>query len=191
MLVIAGDVCPVHDHEIHFQRNWLRTAFYYWACVQPFEHVVWIAGNHDFVCEQPGWHAEGDERIVYLQDNGVEIDGVAFYGTPWVPNLPGWAFYADPPTLQERVDVIPGKLDVLISHGPPASLHDRVTSGMCVGSDPLASRLHRDPPRLTIVGHIHEAWGRTEIGEGRHVANVAYVDEMYEVRPNAAMTFEL
>ncbi len=46
------------------------------------------------------------------------------------------------------------------------------------------------PPRLCLFGHIHEGYGLWA-RETTTLANVAYVDELYEVRPGAARVFEL
>ena len=59
----------------------------------PHPEIVWIAGNHDFACQSEGWAAGG--RGTYLLDSGTEAAGLSIHGTPWVPNLPRWAFYAD------------------------------------------------------------------------------------------------
>ncbi len=187
VLVIAGDVCPVVDHRIERQRAWLGGSLYPWLEELPHAEVVWIAGNHDFVCETGGWEAGG--RGHYLLDERLELAGVSFYGTPWVPNLPQWAFHASEAELQERSRSIP-QVDVVVSHGPPCGYGDRVLGKGPVGSRALLDRLAAVPPRLCLFGHIHEGHGRWQRGETT-LANVAHVDELYEVRPGAAQVFEL
>ena len=44
VLVIAGDVCPISDHAIPFQEEWLRGAFPEWLASLPHDEIVWIAG---------------------------------------------------------------------------------------------------------------------------------------------------
>jgi 3',5'-cyclic AMP phosphodiesterase CpdA len=50
VLVIAGDVCPIEDHSVEFQDRWLKETFAAWLDSLPHAEVIWIAGNHDFVC---------------------------------------------------------------------------------------------------------------------------------------------
>ncbi len=187
VLVIAGDVCPLVDHDRPAQQRWLEGSFYPWLGELPHPEVIWIAGNHDFVCDQTGFVAGG--RGHYLRDGGVELRGISFHGTPWVPNLPQWAFHADDEELHERAARIP-QVDVLISHGPPRGFGDRLSSGVLVGSEALLERIRQVPPRLCVFGHIHEAHGCWQRGRTA-LANVAYVTELYEIRPNASQVFEL
>lgn len=187
VLVVGGDVCPITDHEIGFQARWLRDELYPWMDSLPHAEIVWIAGNHDFVCQTDGWEPGG--RGHYLLDSGIELGGVSLHGTPWVPKLEGWAFHATDERLAEICAAIP-PVDVLISHGPPLGIGDRLWNGALAGSPALLERLDADPPRACVTGHIHEAHGRWTHGS-TDVANVSHVDVHYEVRPEAWAVFEL
>jgi len=187
VLVIAGDVCPVTNHEINFQERWLIEVFPQWLESLPHPEIVWIAGNHDFVCQRPGWAPTGRGR--YLLDERTEVAGLSFYGTPWVPKLRGWAFFATDEELAERSATIP-QVDVLISHGPPLGYGDLLARGGRAGSEALTKRLGEVPPQLCVFGHIHEDPGEWQLGETK-LANVAHVDIRYEVRPGAARTYDL
>lgn len=94
VLVIAGDVCPTESHTRRYQLTWMLDVFLPWLDRQPVEHIVWLAGNHDFLMEEPPDEVLASSRVRYLQDEAIEIDGVRFWGTPWVrPVVPGsWAF---------------------------------------------------------------------------------------------------
>lgn len=187
VLVIAGDVCPITDHEVSFQQRWLQGVFPAWLDALPHEQIVWIAGNHDFACQRPGWSPSG--RGHYLRDGDAEVAGLSFYGTPWVPNLRGWAFYATDDELAERAAAIP-QVDVLISHGPPLGFGDLLARGGRAGSKALLVRLDEVPPQVCVFGHIHEDHGSWRYGE-TELANVAHVDIGYQVRPGAARVFEV
>jgi len=187
VLVIAGDVCPLADHTVPFQSTWFKEAFYPWMDALPHAEVVWIAGNHDFACEEKSWLPGG--RGAYLLDSGAEAAGLSFHGTPWVPNLKRWAFYGDNETRRAKVALIP-PVDVVVSHGPPRGTGDRLVGGGDVGCRYLAARLEEVPPQLCLFGHIHEGYGLWERGSTT-LANVAYVDELYEVRPDAARVFDV
>lgn len=187
VLVIAGDVCPVYDHGTSFQARWLARDFYPWLERQPHGEIVWIAGNHDFVCQLVDWRPDGPGH--YLRDTGADVAGLSFYGTPWVPKLPSWAFHADPEELRARTERIP-QVDVLVSHGPPLGIGDRLARGGHAGSASLLERLDEAPPQLCVFGHIHEDPGTWRRGQTT-LANVAHVDVHYRVRPSSAQTFEI
>ena len=186
ILVIAGDVCELDDHVPGVQARWLEARFYPWMEALPHAEVVWIAGNHDFTCEQAGWEPGG--RGHYLRDSGVELGGLSFYGTPWVPKLRMWAFYAPDEELARRCEAIPA-VDVVVSHGPPLGYGDRLVGGKRAGSPALLERLEQTEPRLCVFGHIHEDPGTWQLGP-TELANVAHVDERYVLRPGAAQVFE-
>lgn len=193
VLLIAGDVCPMDSHQENHQRAWLRNQFSEWLNELPAERIIGIAGNHDFALQK--YKGLGDELPwEYLEDSSLDLDGLKVYGSPWVPNLPAWAFYGDAPTLREKVDAIPDDVDILITHGPPDGILDRVLYGINVGSSALASALrYRIKPRLHVFGHIHESHGREKLeGDDHNVifANVSIVDENYTER-HKPMEFEI
>ena len=104
-----------------------------------------IAGNHDLTFE-PETYAEtaaahnerlcaGDVEEVsqaarsalrsatYLEDSGVDIQGVRVYGSPWQPEFFDWAFNLPRgPALAEKWSRIPAGVDVLPSPATHAIL---------------------------------------------------------------------
>lgn len=187
VLVVAGDVCPLEDHSVHYQREWLEECFYPWLESLLHPEIVWIAGNHDFACQSEGWQPGG--RGTYLLDAATTAAGLSFYGTPWVPKLHRWAFYAGDEERSAKLEHIPA-VDVLVSHGPPLGHGDRVIDGRRAGCPFLAARIEATSPRLVVCGHIHEDNGTWDLG-ATTIANVAHVDERYAVRPGAAMAFDI
>lgn len=197
VLVHAGDICPdfpskVEKYDLvdkggYEQANWLDSTFRAWLNhVGPeFKAVIAIAGNHDFVFE----HSQlvPDLPWTYLKDSSVTIDGVKFYGTPWVPGLPRWAFYGNDETLSQKRAAIPHDTDVLISHGPPYGYGDKCgpgafSAGQRVGEEQLAEAIKYVKPVATICGHIHGDHGRHTIRVRDlplPVYNVSMVDEDY------------
>lgn len=134
--------------------------FLNWMGRQPFAYKCFVPGNHDF-------YVQDDQRTVELMcvergiklliDRSVEIMGIKFHGSPWVPNLQGWAFYGDSATLTNKFMKIPDDTRVLITHGPPAGILD--DCGIHVGSTELWHRLQEVRPDVHIMGHIHEGYG--------------------------------
>lgn len=187
LLLIAGDVAPdppdLFDSvqkSTHVQRKWLREDFAEWLDEVPAEEKVWIAGNHDYVCEEGGFRRTAEQLPAhYLQDTSIELFGYKIHGTPWVPNLPGWAFYADDAFLAAATRIIPEDADIVISHGPPNGYGDQVLRGSHVGNPTLTSWISKNQPELVVCGHIHEDHGRWEMGDTTLI-NASYVDVRYQ-----------
>src|SRR5580658_8754431 len=76
LLLIAGDVCPVSNHAIDFQAAWLAAEFRQWLKCVPARKSVFIAGNHDFVFEQRSGFLPPSFPATYLQDSGIEWEGL-------------------------------------------------------------------------------------------------------------------
>jgi Icc-related predicted phosphoesterase len=180
LLLIGGDICPFDGpHDAEAQRAWLDSTFRAWLDAIPAEHIIGIAGNHDFVFEADRhptdlpWH--------YLQDETLEVDGCVIHGTPWQPEFFDWAFnLATEEAMAEKWALIPDTTDILLVHGPPAGLGDRTSRGERVGSTSLRDRITEIRPRLVVSGHIHEDYGVRELGD-TVVVNASLVDELYEL----------
>ena len=127
----------------------------------PHREKVVVAGNHDFLFESEPERARellGD--VIYLQDSGVRVAGLEVWGSPWQPWFHDWAFNLPRgAALGEKWALVPEGLDVLVTHGPPFGVLDRVWDGRRVGCEELARALERIRPRLHLFGHIHEAYG--------------------------------
>lgn len=191
-LLIAGDICPDFPRDgshLTRQADWLDTTFRKWLATTSGQ-VVAIWGNHDFVGERPALVPDLPWRL--LQDSGVVVNGLRVYGTPWVPGLPRWAFYASEEALADRAEWIPDGLDVLMTHGPPYLFGDFIPtsqkqqtkygnfSGVNVGDPSMNEAIERARPRITICGHIHEARGHYVVAGEQELWNVAAVNGFYE-----------
>lgn len=185
LLLIGGDVCPVKgDHNHHVQRNWLRDIFGPWMESLPAKDIVWIAGNHDFAAEQPGFIRNVANELpgIYLQDTITQVNGLWIYGTPYVPNLPGWAFHGDNDYFRRSADQLP-ECDIVLAHGPPLGILDEVPGRMFggdihVGAPHMSEAYERIGPKHVVFGHIHEGYGRLE-KDGTVYRNVAHMDGAY------------
>ena len=190
LLLVAGDVCPVSNHRLEYQRWWLEGPFAEWLERTEAGAIVGIGGNHDFIAQKdPGLM----RRLpwTYLCDETTEAAGLTIHGSPWTPTFMDWAFMEDDDQLAARWARIPEETDVLVTHGPPFGHGDLVIDGHHGGSETLLARLEELPQlRLHVFGHIHEAGGsRTQIG-GAKLANVSYVD--FDYRPaRPASVFDL
>lgn len=99
-----------------------------WLGRQNHTYRVIIAGNHDWCFEQyPDQARKLVTNAVYLQDSGVELDGVRFWGSPYTPAHLNWAFNKERGKgIAEHWAQIPPNTDVLITHGPPHGVLDMV-----------------------------------------------------------------
>lgn len=181
LLLIAGDIAPIFDHDLHFQSRWLSTDFRYWLQALPAEQIVYIAGNHDLVFQQIPELVPKDLPAVYLQDSGFAWRGLKIWGTPWQPWFFDWAFNLFEPDLKQKWDLIPDNTDILLVHGPPYRHGDGIPErqGMRhAGSPSLLEKVLAIKPRLVVFGHIHEGRGEWKIGE-TVLANVTILNEAY------------
>jgi Icc-related predicted phosphoesterase len=89
LLIIAGDI-TARDRDDEWVEYWN------WLSIQQYEKIVYIAGNHDALCENPQriaallknealpksrWASE----IEYLYDNGITIEWRETEDTKWGP----------------------------------------------------------------------------------------------------------
>jgi len=190
VFIIAGDISCMEDHSSRYQNLWFASNAWMWLenliLSEICGYILLIAGNHDFGIESENGQVAMrhlPKRVTYLQDEGIEIDGKTFWGTPWTEFLPRWAFQANTDgEAKEKLKDVPANLDVLISHGPPnGGYGDRLKyNGGYVGSLPLHECIIEKKPKIVICGHIHEGFGSYQMENGTDVYNVSYLDEMYE-----------
>jgi len=158
-----GDVL-VHAGDISMEGD-LRDveAFDAFLGTLPHRHKIVICGNHDFCFEREPLAARSRIRhATYLEDAGLVVEGVKFWGSPWQPWFFDWAFNLQRgPEIAEKWALIPDDTDVLITHGPPRGHGDRTTHGDDAGCDDLLRRIEEIRPKAHIFGHIHEGYGVT------------------------------
>lgn len=156
-------------------------AFDRWLASQPHRHKVVIAGNHDFAFErQPQAARSALKSGHYLEDSGVELEGLKFWGSPWQPWFFDWAFNLQRgPELAARWALIPEDTDILVTHGPPAGHGDLTSRGDRAGCVDLLERIRVVKPRLHVFGHIHEGYGQSREGSTRCV-NASSLNLAYE-----------
>ena len=134
--------------------------FLNWYIKLPYAHKIFVTGNHDLCL----WEAEGIEdlpnNIYFLQDSGVEIDGIRFYGIA----------YNHPETL------IPHETDIVVIHEPPVMILDE-SVGIHWGNAPLRNRIMEVKPRYHLFGHSHGGYGTVK-QDNIVFSNAALLDDM-------------
>jgi Icc-related predicted phosphoesterase len=186
-LLIGGDVCP--DFMSADQFRWLDVAFRSWLDKlhnQGVDRIVGIAGNHDHTF----MNRAGIDSLylpwTYLQDETTYLEGHNVFGTPWVPTLRAWAFYAEDHKLRDVFDGIGTSTDIIISHSPPLGYGDMTDvyhGSTHAGTKFLNDAIKRVEPKFVICGHIHEARG-AYMHDDTAIFNVSAVDENYDLRDN-------
>jgi len=186
VLLHAGDVSS-RGLKSEVQR------FLDWFSSLDYAYKIFIAGNHDFFFEEASKEeidAMIPDNLIYLNDSGVEIEGIKIWGSPVQPWFHDWAFNRKRgPEIQKHWDLIPSDSDIVITHGPAFGIHDRLVSGMPVGCEDLLPTLQRIAPKVHLCGHIHEAYGERQVGETLFL-NASILNVRYEIA-NVPIEFEL
>lgn len=163
-----------------------------WLGSLPHRHKIVIAGNHDWAFQDEPEQARALlTHAIYLQDSGVEIEGMRFWGSPWTPTFMHWAFMLDRgKPLRDAWGLIPDNTDVLITHGPPQGIGDTsCIGGSNVGCRDLLDRIDELRLKAHIFGHIHEGYGSYQ-RDDTTLINASTCTERYEPT-NPPVIFEL
>ena len=145
-----------------------------WFHRQPHPVKIVVAGNHERCFEDQREKAEAllGPEVHYLQDSGMDLEGLRWWGSPWQPSYRDWAFNLPRgKALRERWALIPNDTDILLTHSPPRGTGDRGPVGGRDGCEELALRVNEVRPLLHLFGHIHQDGGLWE-GSAMTSANV-------------------
>jgi Icc-related predicted phosphoesterase len=141
--------------------------FLEWFSSLPHKYKIFIAGNHDFGFQyrdkvlQETLKDLQEKNTYYLEDSGIEIEGIKFWGSPWTPPFYNWAFMAGEKEIREKWEMIPRDTNVLITHGPPKGILDlTLYGGENVGCPVLREEISNlKDLKIHAFGHIHEEYG--------------------------------
>ena len=140
-------------------------SFLRWYGTLEIDNKILIAGNHDEIAYSWGYEKMKEVcnayHIDYLQDSGIEIEGIKFWGSPMSAEYGSWSFMANDFELDQYWQKIPDDTNVLITHGPAYGVGDYVFQDITepnVGSRTLEMRI-RDLKKLShhFFGHIHDS----------------------------------
>ena len=186
VIVHSGDCSNYKDPYKNEQevRNFIE-----WYKHVPVVNKIYVAGNHDTSIEKRFISRENftDNGIVYLENEGITIDGIKYWGSPNTPSFNDWAFMKARHKLYKTWEAIPDDTDVLITHGPPKGILDLSTDvkhnlEMC-GCSALRKRVEKMNLKAMCFGHIHNSEGITNQG----IARIGGRDTIYS---NAACVFD-
>ena len=156
ILICAGDACEgFNQTDLH--------DFFAWYTSLPAKLRIFVPGNHDHIFNQEPTRAQHliPGGVVYLEDEGMEFDGIKFWSVPARPYLKAPA-------------TIPAGTDFLITHGPANSYLDRDR-----GCKQLFLSVASAHPKYHIFGHVHEEGlqRKSRLG-GTTFLNVSYFEEL-------------
>lgn len=188
------------ESEVKSFMDWLKN-----DVLPKYRYVVFIAGNHETAHQFKAKQAREwlrpylSDRLIYLQDSAVVIDGFKIYGSPWTPQFGyGYGFNEVRGRISKHWEKIPADVDILVTHGPPTGYGDKVVDVVevnhpieywkvikedwiqSVGCDELFNAICKIKPQLHVFGHVHQGYGvydgRDEL-EGCILVNAAACGE--------------
>ena len=159
---------------------------------------ILVSGNHDvnFVSKPEMTKTLLNRRCHYLQDQELVIDGVTFYGMPFLDIIrePNIQSLLTPDYVSDEVDrradyykTIPEYTDVLITHHPPSiSELSQTYDGFDLGCPILLDAvLNRVKPKIHSFGHVHTAYGMKKID------NTVFINAACGEKLNQPILFDL
>lgn len=187
VLIHCGDISNIGEHE-------QIEDFVKWFAGHPHRHKIFIAGNHDKSLDSKFPRSSSDNEwlknlhkkindlgLHYLENSGVDILGVKFWGSPITPDFfpDYWAFNCPRgDKIKKYWDMIPMDTDVLITHGPPEFKLDWIKRGQYVGCADLRYAVEMIKPKFHLFGHIHESNGIEQMVDTTFV-NASILNERY------------
>jgi Icc-related predicted phosphoesterase len=139
----------------------------------PHRHKIVVGGNHDHrLAHDPVKARLQLSEAVYLVDEFVVISGIKIYGAPWQPifNDRACDAFALPrgKALQEKWEMIPPDVDILVTHAPPAGILDQ-DGPVSHGCSDLTAAVAARKPRYHVFGHIHSNHGMIQSGATMYI----------------------
>lgn len=180
----SGDIL-LHAGDISSKGNPAEIDdFLSWFEKQDYKYKIFIAGNHDFFFEDnkaTQIAALIPDNIIYLNDSGIEIEGLKIWGSPISPWFYDWAFNRRRgKDIKKHWDLIPADTDILITHGPAHGILDLTTGKIRAGCEDLLHKIKEIKPKIHLSGHIHEGYGAVK-KFGTHFINASVLNERYEM----------
>lgn len=156
ILISAGDACEgFNPADLEDFSDWYTSI--------PAKLRIFVPGNHNRIFNQEPARARNliPGGVVYLENEGIEFDGIKFYSVPARPYL-------------KTPVTIPSDVDFLITHGPAYSYLDRD-----LGCKNLFLSVASARPKYHIFGHVHEeGLQRKAMLGGTTFLNVSYFEDL-------------
>ena len=176
MIIHCGDFTSIgQSHEIMNFMKW-------YSNLNQYKYKICCAGNHEILFETNRVLAleEIPKNVIYLEDSGINIEGLNFYGSPVQLPFMNWAFNRPEEKLIEHWKAIPDNTDVLITHGAPYGIMDfGVYTNHHTGSLSLYWEvMNRIKPLVSMFGHVHSDYG-VKVIENTTFINASNLNDDY------------
>lgn len=169
LIIHAGDATNRGEHNE-------LAPFLNWFSQQKSKYKVYVPGNHDFYAERNPEKTRlmcEDRGITLLIDEGVALEEITLWGSPYTQYFGDWAFQAYPGEgMLKHWTLMPPKIDILVTHSPPYQILDRGMLNENIGCYYLFYKILEIKPKVHIFGHSHDSHG-SHIFDGIHFYNVA------------------
>ena len=164
--------------------------FLNWYSSLPIKHKILIFGNHEYFLydlylknELDNFFKENYPNINYLQDSSIIIEGIKFYGTSWITDLPKDAFVKkNEIELNEVFKKIDFDTNVLITHTPAFKTLDYVNKENVGSTSLLKCIKNLKNLKYHLHGHIHECYGIKDNGNYKTI-NGSFLDYLKNNEP--------
>ena len=181
----AGDIL-IHSGDATNLGTFKEAEYFFeWFNNRPFNHKIFVPGNHDFLFEESktNWEDLLDENTYVLINDSIVIEGILFHGVSYQPAFLHWAFNLGEPDLQKEWEKIPDDVDVLITHSPPFGILDKNSFFENCGSKSLFDKISKlKNLKANLFGHIHEDAGDKIINEVLYI-NASFLENGIKTNP--------
>lgn len=195
LVCICGDISPLYIQANTIKmKKWLFDKFKPWCESLSCDKVLFIAGNHDWICNDIDFMQTifpKDDKVTYLfhenyiytSKNGKEY---SIFGTPYCKLFGNWAFMKLDSKLAELYSDIPNNLDILLVHDQAYGYGDILeigstpwADGSHIGNKELTKAILNKQPKYMFTAHLHTTTHDcVEIGSTKRY-NVSIKDEKY------------
>ena len=204
VLVLCGDIVHLeYQRSESLSLDWYSHEFAEWVKALDCNKVIMIGGNHDFFLYEQGkgrlntlFERICGDKLVYLEDELYEYEGITFYGCPWCTGPINWAFCPGETrrvrtvfSIDEFYNKIPN-CDILLTHQPPSVGNVGVSyfwdahAAQNWGSDRLRFAIKDKKIGVHFFGHVHSGEHNLTLyptlGCETKFYNVSYLDEQYK-----------
>jgi Icc-related predicted phosphoesterase len=170
----AADIVIHCGDESTHGNAWLNEpeARQFFACFssRDIPRKINVPGNHSTAVERQLIRADEYPQVNFLIHDGLELDGLKIFGSPFTPRFHDWAYMKKRTQLDAVWQSIPDDTDILITHGPPKGVLDITRDFdskqlVQVGCAALRRQVdERIRPRFHAFGHIHDEKGISNYG---------------------------
>jgi Icc-related predicted phosphoesterase len=175
MIIHAGDVTK-NGTEAEV-RDFLQ-----WFSHLDYKYKIFIAGTHDHFFEQEPERVKEmiPSGVIYLEESGVEIEGLNIWGSPMNAFNHGSAFSKSKDEIAEHWEKIPDNSDLVIIRTPAYGVLDENPQGEHLGCKDLLRRLVKVEPLYFVCGYPEGLHG-SEYNHGIHFINASLMNEKFEI----------